>query len=517
MDNNEYKIGAILSYLSIFIGNTVGIIYTPIMLRMLGQEEYGLYSLVGSTIATMSIVDLGFGNACIRYISKYRALGDRDKEYRVNGMFTVINIGICLLTCLIGLILYYFSNSLFNNSLTLNQLNKFKLMLLILIFNLAISFPFSVFGSIIVSYEKFIFPKIIGIVRTIINPIVILGILYLGSDSLGMVIANTVINILFLWVNAYYCFNKLNIKVYFKGFDFALLKEISIYSFFIFLAIIVDKIYWNTDQFILGIYSGTVMISIYAIASQLNMYYMQFSTAISTMFLPKVTTMVIKDSSNHELTNLFIKIGRIQFLILGLILSGFILFGKEFITIWAGREYKDAYYMALILITPFTIPLIQNIGLTILQAKNKNVFRSTVLIFIAIGNFLISIPLAQRFGGIGCAIGTSIAMILGNILIMNIYYYKKININILRFWVEIAFLCIPMIVSLGIGIILNMIFQESGILQLSVKIIIFTVAYVFIIYFFGMNKYEKTLFFSQFSEMTKRIKRRETEVPKGLN
>lgn len=494
MNNKQYKVGAALSYISIFIGNIVGILYTPIMLRMLGQEEYGLYSLVGSMIATLSLVDLGFGNACIRYISKYRALGDKEKEYNVNGMFLLINTAICVLSLLIGFILFQFSDGLFNNSLSSNELEKFKLMFLILVFNMAISFPFSVFGSIIVAYEQFIFPKVIGIIRTLINPIVILAVLFMGYDSLAMVIANTIINVLFLWVNAYYCLKKLNIKIYFKNFDFKLLKEISGYSFFIFLAIIVDKIYWTTDQFILGVYSGTIAVSIYAIASQLNMYYMQFSTALSSMFLPKLTAMVTQKSDEIELSNLFNKIGRIQYVILGLILSGVILFGKEFIVLWAGPEYREAYYMALILIVPFTIPLIQNTGLTILQAKNMHKFRSVMLIFMAVGNLAISIPLAQKFGGIGCAIGTAISMIIGNIIIMNIYYYKKIKINIPEFWIEIMKMTLPIGICLILGCILNNI--GNGLFPLIIKICIFTIIYSFVMYFIGMNKYEKELFLS---------------------
>lgn len=79
MKKDEIKVGAVLSYITIAFSNVVGIIYTPIMLRMLGQAEYGIYSLVGSIISYMSIVDLGFGNATIRYIAKYRAVGDKEK------------------------------------------------------------------------------------------------------------------------------------------------------------------------------------------------------------------------------------------------------------------------------------------------------------------------------------------------------------------------------------------------------------------------------------------------------
>lgn len=507
MKRNEFKIGGILSYLSILLSNIVGIVYTPIMLRSLGQAEYGIYSLVGSMISYMTIVDFGFGNATIRYISKYRALNDKEKEYSLNGMFIFINLIIGLLVLILGGILFISINFIFSNKLTSIEIRKIKIMLLILTFNLAISFPFNVFSAIITAYERFVFPKIVGIVRMFLNPIVILTVLSYGYKSIGMVVVNTIINIIFIWINMYYCFKVLNIKIYFRSFDLLLFKEIVNYSFFIFIAIIVDKIYWSTDQFILGVFSGSTVVAIYAVASQINMYYMQFSTSISGMFLPRITSMIINNASNKELTNIFIKIGRIQYIILGLVLSGFMLLGKEFIILWAGEEYYMSYYIALILIAPFTIPLIQNIGLSILQAKNMHKFRSISYFFIAIVNLIISIPLAKFYGAIGCAIGTSIAMIFGNIIIINIYYYKKVGIDIIKFWKEISFISTPIIISIFIGMITNKFIGNSGLVVFILKGILYIFIYSILVYFMGMNKYEKQIVKS----FTNKICRKQSE------
>ncbi|MCS4586098.1 hypothetical protein FZ990_14955 [Clostridium perfringens] len=80
------------------------------------------------------------------------------------------------------------------------------------------------------------------------------------------------------------------------------------------------------------------------------------------------------------------------------ILGGFILVGKEFITTWAGQDYYLAYYIALVIMIPLTVPLIQNLGITILQAKNMHKFRSKIYIVIAILNLLASIPMAKFLG-----------------------------------------------------------------------------------------------------------------------
>lgn len=39
----------------------------------MGQSEYGLYALVASVITYLTILDLGFGNAIIRYTAQFRA------------------------------------------------------------------------------------------------------------------------------------------------------------------------------------------------------------------------------------------------------------------------------------------------------------------------------------------------------------------------------------------------------------------------------------------------------------
>ena len=74
---NQLKAGIVLSYVTIGLHNVIGLIYTPYMLRMMGQSEYGLYSLVASVIAYLTVLDLGFANAIVRYTAKFRRQNKR--------------------------------------------------------------------------------------------------------------------------------------------------------------------------------------------------------------------------------------------------------------------------------------------------------------------------------------------------------------------------------------------------------------------------------------------------------
>lgn len=74
---SQLKAGAFLNYVVILLNLAVGLLYTPYMLRMMGQSEYGLYSLVASVISYLTVLDLGMGNATIRYTAKFRAEGKK--------------------------------------------------------------------------------------------------------------------------------------------------------------------------------------------------------------------------------------------------------------------------------------------------------------------------------------------------------------------------------------------------------------------------------------------------------
>ena len=494
MKKNEIKIGAVLSYVVIGLNMLIGIFYTPYLTRMLGQSEYGLYSLVASVISYLTVLDLGFGNAIIVYTSKYIAKKDKENENKLHGMFFVIYIILGIIAGIIGAVLVLNVEKLFGNSMSIEELAKAKTLMKILTFNLIITFPLSIFGSIITAYEKFIFNKVVNFIRILIMPLIMIPLLLMGYKSIALVILTTVLNIACLFINMWYCIKKLDVKLKFSGFDFKLLREIFAYSFFIFLNSIIDKVNWSLDNFILGTVSGTITVAVYAVAQQFNNMYLSFSTAISNVLLPKVAKMEATNSSDEEFTEIFIKTGRIQYIIMALIITGFILFGKYFITMLYGESYKEAYYMACILMIPVTIPLIQNVGLNIMQAKNKYKFRTIVFLFIAIANIMISIPLAKIYGGIGTSIGTAISLIIGQGIIMNIYYQNTIHINIKEFWKEILKMTIPVIICFFIGILVNKLIGNINVIIYALKILIYVAVYGILMWNLGMNLNEKDLF-----------------------
>ncbi len=502
---NQRRWGAILSYVNIVANVVVGLGYTPVMLRLLGQSEYGLYSLIGSMAGYLSVLDMGLGNTIVRYTARNRVDGTPQREAELNGLFLSVYSFIGLICIGIGAIFYANIDALFGVTLTAGEMDRAKIMMLLLICNFVFSFPLSIFASILNAYEKFIFLRASNILRVIINPLLVLPFLYWGYGSVMMVVISTLLNLTCLLANAFYCFHYLKVRFSRGHFETVFLKEIAAYSFFIFLNAVMDKVYWGTGQFVLGIVSGTTQVAVYAIAMQFMIMYMNFSTAISGVMLPKVTMMVANKVDASELSKLMTRIGRLQYLIVGYICVMFFLVGRQFIHLWAGPDYIGAYPIVVLLMLALMIPLLQNVGIAILQAMNLNRYRMTVYSACAFSALLISFPLARQWGGWGCAVATAGALIVSTGVIMNRYYAKKIHLDIGMFWRNILPLMkgsvLLLLVGFGLEFCLHFSLNWQNFIVLCT---VDTLFYLVIMYKFCMNEDEKALC----QQMRKKILRR---------
>lgn len=492
MKVNQLGGGAILSLGAILIGSGIQIIYTPIFLKHLGSANYGINSFVQALIGYITMMSLGFETTMLRYIVQYRNSSQKDKIPYLNGIFFLIFITLGLTSCIVGIIIYFYLENFLNGSFTVSQVIITKKVFLLLLCKLGFSFPIMLFSTYIISKEKFIFAKSIALINVVLNPL--LGII-LVSNGFGLIeitLGSLGCTFIFGILNIYYAY-KLGIIIKFGHFEKSLLKELFIFTSFIFMNALIDRLYWSTDKIILSKFSGPISVGIYSIASLFVTVYTNVSTGISGVLSPKINKLVA-ENQDDELSVVFIRVGRIQFLLLSLILTGFIVLGMDFIYLWVGENVREIYIIALITMIPLIIPLCQNTGIIILQAKNLHRFRSIVYLIIAFLNVLLSLILVGHYGAIGCAIGTGIAYVVGPGLIINIYYAKKVKLQIVDFWKQIIKMLIPILVLLVVGIVLNNVssFKITWINFIK-KGIIFTIVYGLITYFFSLNTYEKSI------------------------
>lgn len=485
-----------MSYLIIALNVVVGLVYTPFMLRMLGPSEYGLYSLAASVIDYLTLLDLGFATAVIRYTAKFRAEGKIKEQYEMFGMFISLYGVISIVALAVAACLIFNVEWLFGTHMSDGEVSELRIMLILLALNLAFSFPMKIWDGILTAYERFVFLRTLDVIRVIANPVARVILLCMGYKAVAMVVVLTVCNVLVLLADWYYCRKELKTKVRFRRIRWGFLKEVSVYSFWIFLIAMVECVYWSSGQFVLGMYCGATVVGIYSLALQLQLMYKMFSTAISSVFLPKVTAMVVNGSDNREISDLFVRTGRIQFIVLSLALSGFVVFGQDFIRLWAGESYSESYVIALWMFVPTTIPLMQHLGVILLEARNEMKFRSLLLLGFSLVCLALTFPLSKAYGGVGSAIAIAIATVLGQILVMNIYYARRQGLDVLRFWREIGRMAIVPVVLCALTLWLRSAghFESDSLLTLGISVLVFLLVYLPAFWFGSMNISERRLF-----------------------
>lgn len=492
MKRNQLKAGVVISMLNLLLGNLIPFIYTPIMLRILGQAEYGLYGIAQSIMGYIRLLNFGIGGAVVRYIAKYRAEGDTEKEEAVIGLFIKLYSFIASLIFIVGMTVSFHMN-VFGRSMSSEEIHELAVLVRLMTVNMSIFMPSSVFSSIVIAHERFIFNKLIGVGCTVVVPIINILMLLTGKGAVGLVVTTTIVNLCAHSLYLIYAMKILKIRPKF-GFKLpGLVQEIIGFSFYVFIASIVDTLYWATDKLIIGWAIGTVAAAVYNVGATFNSYVTSLSTAVSDVLAPKLTTMAVKGASGEEFTEIFVKIGRIQFIIVSFIVSAFIGFGRQFIALWAGENYGQAYYVALLVMIPVTVPLIQNTGISILYAMNKHKFRALVYLGIAVLNIGLTFWWVEIYGIIGAAMATCIAYIFGNIIIMNVYYWKKIGINIPLFWQTILKMSPVMLVMTLLGYYsMEKLFTNSW-SSFLILAIGYTLVYFVLSYIFMMNTYERNL------------------------
>lgn len=494
MAKSQRGIGIAMSYISVAIGLVTTMLYIPLVNRTLGMETYGAYSWALSIIQYLSLFQLGLYATFTRFYSRHKARGDKRGLAELNGLFLCIYIIVGITAFLCGMVLVRSIGTIIPvpSNINANEVDNLRFLMVMMVVNISIDFPNYVFLSNIIVREQYFFSRSMNIVKQLLNPLLGLPMLLLGFGSASLVFATTAATITIGLSNIWFCMRVLHIRFRFAFPKFSYLKEIFGFSFFIFLNLAVDQINWSVDKNLLGLYATTVEVGIYTNADQLSQYFFSFASTISDVFTPKVHRIVAenKKGANRGLTDLFIRVGRMQFMLLSLITIGFVTVGKPFVNYYT-KGYTMTYYVAIVLFLASFIAAIQYLGVSVLQAKNMHRFKAVLNFTVVFLNIAISIPLCKRYGAMGSAIGTFISNIFINGIVINWYYAKHSGLNIRLFWYNILQMSKGLIFPILMMIAIVIAIAPSTFLDMMVWGVVIVITYAASMLKWGMNQEEK--------------------------
>ena len=446
MARNEVKWGAILSYVLIVANSLYGLVIMPFVLGTIGESEYGVYKTIGALTATISVMELGLGSTIQRFLAKYRAEKQEQKSENFSAMCIIQAAVLCFGVLLVGFGLFFTLEPTYGKTFTSAEMMRAKQVFILLIAHVILHLFENVFFGIVAGYNRFIFTNTAKVCALAGKILLLLIVLPLARNAVTIVIISLAIEVITLTAEYLFVTRKIGHKIKFYYWDNAIFKESFVYTIMLFVQSLIIQFNGNVDNIVIGAMIGTAAVTVYSFALQIFNMYEQCATAISGVVLPSITDQIHQGATPKDLEKTVIKFGRAQWAVLGAALGGFICLGKEFFGLWLGQGFEDCYGLALILMIPVTIPLIVNVCLAILKAKNMMMFRTVSLAYSVVLNIVLSVIGTRYFGYWAAAAGTAISTIVGSVLSMNIYYHIKLKMNMFRIYIKILHRITPCII-----------------------------------------------------------------------
>ncbi len=491
------KVNAVSNWCALIVNILVGFLLTPFIINRLGKTGYGIWILIGSFVGYYNLLDLGVRSALIRYVARY--VRQADEQALTETTSTAMSMFCCIGGCVIaasflfaGLLAEFFDIAPENYS-------DFKSVVLLLGLAAGLTFPSSVFGTIVMAHERYVAANFVSVISALMRAGMTVLLLVRGKGLVGVASATLVGAMFGLGAN-YLIFRYLTpwIRISFARAKWGVLWTLLSYGGLATVIKVADIMRMNLDSFVIGKLVGIAEVGIYGIAALIIRYILRFIATGMGVLTPRFAAL---DGANEhsQLQDLFVRSLSVSALLSFGCAMLAVVFGGRFIVLWVGEGFEDAIPVLLILASAYGFALAQNPAIGLMYALNKHSYYAAVTILEAIANLVISILLAPRYGIIGVALGTAIPMLIVKLLVQPIYVCRIINMKVKDYAIQIV---LPAVVALVIAIIAykeGMMTNRQGDSLIRWTISAFLCGITYVVIMFALSKQNRLWFKQAFS------------------
>lgn len=496
-DSLEIRKGAILSYANVAFLFLIGLLYTPWLVNSIGADDYGLYTLAVSVI-NFFLLDFGLGTAISRYLAKYIAEG---KPEKANSFLGTAYAVYCLIAAVmsIALIVVYLNIETIYSGLSEGQIGTFKSLYIVVAFYSVVSMPFLSQNGVLLANNNLVVLKACTLIqKAFVTLLTIIGVI-LGYGVFAIVFVTAMGNLLFIAVKMVLIRRLTSLRGAMRLANKKDAKDLALFTGWVSISQVCERCNWMLMPSILGVMSNSFEIAVFGLVNQLQGYVWNIADALGSLFLPKVTKLLMVDSSGKALTDLMIKFGRIQVMIVGGVVFGFALIGNQFVDLWMGDGYDGLWIGALAVMLVYLLSVPMQIASTAMTVSNHVDLQAKIRMASAILTVILGVALSSSLG----AVGASLAIAGGYLFSVGLrcaFYRSKLKVRLGSYfrqsylpWLPVAvassflFFLVAKLVSLDGW---PSFFLEGG---------LFLLFYCVLCWFFVMNDFEKGLVKSLFS------------------
>jgi O-antigen/teichoic acid export membrane protein len=401
-------VGAVTNWLAFAATLLVGFFLTPYLVRRLGDGPYGVWAFVESILAYFTLFDLGIAACVVRFVARFHATGDRDELNRLVSTCLALFLGLGLAMFALGAgLLPALMTSIEKAGVPADDVIAFSLLM---VANLAVTLPLSLFPSILDGLERFALKSAVRVVMLTVRTTGIVIVLEQRPSLLALGIVLTVSNLVEHAILAGLAFRILpDLRLSRRHVDRATLQRVKGYSLDAFLAMVAGRACVQSGTIVVGAFLGAAPVTYFTLALRLVEFAKALLRTATNTLTPAVSSLEAAGEVD-AIRRMFLRGTRwVLYLILPVHL-GLVVFGRPFLTTWLGdQEYAAKCYPALVVLSAtLSLVVAQSVASRVLYGTGRlRLFARMTLIEAAL-NVGLSVVLCPRLGLVGVAIGAAV-------------------------------------------------------------------------------------------------------------
>lgn len=487
------NVGIVLSYAYTFLNMVIGLFMSSFMLRQLGDVEYGLYQTVSSFATYLVLLEFGTGSVMSRNVVV--AKNKNDADYLKKNITTIwyMTVILSLIILIVASVFYFNIGFIYSKTMSYEQVLYAQRIFIWIVGYLVCSFFVQTLNGLLLGFENYKFGQIISIVRLLMRTLILVSVILFYKHAIIISIADFSVSLIAFAVTFMYCKKKYHISLSVSDFNWGIFRQSLPLCSALLIQSLVNQANNNVDKFIIGIQISLESVAIYSVAQYIYSIFSAITTIPISMYLPQIAAEIGDDYNGKRITRTLLSPARLICILGGTVLFGFFACGKQFISIVYGDNKVEAWLYSLIIMIPMLLNMITGPIINVLDVLNKRQSRSYALLFTTILNIIMTICFINLWGIIGAVIATAIATILGQIIIMNIYYEKILEIDIKWLYLNTMRKIIPFqLVAAAIGFCFGILITNR-IASFVASAAVYVIISFGLIYRYGINTNEKKL------------------------
>ncbi len=483
-------INTLSSYGRDAVDTIIFLILIPFIIKTLGSESFGLWSLIWSFLAIFELADLGFGASVIKYVADARGRKDMERLRRIIcTLFWIYAVlGVVVMSGIFASLLFF--NRLFD--IPPHQEAMARAVILILGVRSSLYLPLGMFRGVLVGYQKLSVANGYKVLGNLLYLIAVISILKMTPDIRMLAFINALTGLIpMVTMMIHACRMEPFLSMRPRYFERSLLMELSSFSLYFSFTQIAGLIATRADAMIIKLFFPLETVGIYSVGLRLAEKAGAFCSHLTRALTPVFAELHGSDEQSNVRAAYFLG-SKLVIAFATPLLLGLGLLAKPLVFAWTGPDFAEAVPVCQWLTAAAMISIIHGNSVNVLSMGDRQRYVAISLLVGQLLNIVLSFLLIQPLGMVGVSMATFIAYIPTYVGLLQICAGRVHGITLMRFYKTTLFPSfVPAIAMAGALWGICRYWTLTNLLEVAIVEVLGIVVFGVVFWFVGFNGRER--------------------------